>query len=626
MKKKQEQAMALLDAMDQVDAALLVQATETDTPEKFRALPHKQASKGHREKPVTPWRRWAAVATCLIVAISLAVSPWFFSSLLSKLTRPTQPIQSSPQTSNPTDPPTSTVSPVAKVHLNSSMNIWFHGNIHLECFYYSNADVYDVGDTITITLQITNVGAAFSCSETNDNLSFPALLRANTNMEYTIEPITQTVHNSEKAREMLHLAELSITYQFIIPEDAPQDHYTLETTLFGNQIIFNEKSTLRPPYVPCLADLPEEAQKIIARSNYGSELYSTLSPSIPVYGEFGDTYVVYYPAFGSEIITYETVNGLTFKYPSSHPIQVFTPEHIYSLTEAFEVGLLTSEQVKQIHERWLLVGVIILKRQYDPHILLETSVQLNYWGETRWGYAYEATPGRYYYGETIKIKVDLINHGPESTYDNIKNEIGSTAWLISDQTGFILESVEYNNDNLKNPSKCPTGGRVHIYFTFKVPNNFDEGKYTFIFTVGGKEIRFDNQALDEQRNISIIANMDHYGKTLVFGKDYLHDPEYIKNKHMPVYGEFTGQYNEQWYHAFVYIYPSDSSNERPIIETINGLVFEVPAGYQLHVFSVELGAFTLSEAFDTGILSAEQLQEVYDNFIFLQNSSESINP
>jgi hypothetical protein len=629
MKNEHDQAQVLLDAMEDVDASMLQQAYATDTPEKFRALGRVKATKTKKERPDTALRRWVSVAACLAVALLLAFSPWFFSSLMPPQPKP--PATQATQTN-----PTATQVPTApqlnmNIELNREMNIWFHGDIHLQCAYVANADVCEDGKTITVTLQITNAGAAIQYTGTLEDQFGTALLRSDTNPEYAIESNVQPSTSNASSGELAHLAEVSIVYQFIVPEDAPEDHYTLETTLFGNKIVFNTKATLRPKYVPCLADLPEEAQKIIARDSYGSESqyysYTHASKYIPVYGEFGDTYVAFWNTWGDAVMTYETVNGLQFVYGSTATIDVFTPTGIYTLTEAFESGLLTAEQVKQVHENWLYVGSSIRDRLYEPQIRMASSTKLTHWGENRWAYSRSSYSGNAFFaGEIVRIQVDIVNYGPETTYDSITNIIGSTAYLISDQTGFTLESTGMQIYGRGPDGIWSTGAIINVTYIFRIPEDFDEGIYTFVFTVDDEEIRFDKESAAEERNMTILQFIGAYEKSLFFGKDYRDDPELKKNGHMPVYGQFVGHRNGYWYSASVFIYPTDTTDGQPSIQIINGLEFEIPDGYQLHVISETYGAFTLAEAFDEGIITEEMLQEVYDNYIFLQNSSTTIKP
>lgn len=101
MTSKQEQAQALLEGLEQVDAFMLQQAYTTDTPEKFRALGKVKQVKAKIERTWTALQRWGAVAACLAVILALAASPWVFSTLLPVVT-PTEPTQP-PTTTLPKD-------------------------------------------------------------------------------------------------------------------------------------------------------------------------------------------------------------------------------------------------------------------------------------------------------------------------------------------------------------------------------------------------------------------------------------------------------------------------------------------------------------------------------------------
>lgn len=104
MKNKREQAMALLDALEQVDDTLLQQACDTETAQQFRTLGAAKRIKASRDRPVTVLQRWGVVAVCLVVILALAASPWFFSTLLPTFINPTEPTE-------PTIPPTTATAP-----------------------------------------------------------------------------------------------------------------------------------------------------------------------------------------------------------------------------------------------------------------------------------------------------------------------------------------------------------------------------------------------------------------------------------------------------------------------------------------------------------------------------------
>ena len=102
MKSKLEQTLSLLDAFEQVEDGMLLQAYAIDTPEKFRALRGVKVISSKAAPRASALYRWGAVAACLAVILALAVSPWVFSTLIPTFIKPTEPIY----TTQPTEPPT----------------------------------------------------------------------------------------------------------------------------------------------------------------------------------------------------------------------------------------------------------------------------------------------------------------------------------------------------------------------------------------------------------------------------------------------------------------------------------------------------------------------------------------
>lgn len=93
MKNHSQQALTLLEALDQVNEAMLQQAFATDTAEKFHALGKVKKIHQTKERPAHSLPRWLGVAACLALVLALAASPWVFSTLLPVFiqTMPTEP-------------------------------------------------------------------------------------------------------------------------------------------------------------------------------------------------------------------------------------------------------------------------------------------------------------------------------------------------------------------------------------------------------------------------------------------------------------------------------------------------------------------------------------------------------
>ena len=551
---------------------------------------------------------------CLLLAFVFVVGTFSGCNVPNEPTSGTQNIQVPTTTIAPSTP----TLPRTQIRLQRLMEIWYNTvTTHLFCTYFTSNDEFYPGQTITITVTLENAGGAIAYTGALEDQFGSAQLRAD-HSEYTIASEERPISGDTTQRQLAHLETAKYIYTFVVPQDAPEDHYTLEITAFGELIRFDSEAELEKRYVPCLADLSEEAQKIIARLDYGVESqyfsYARTSKYIPVYGEFGDTYVAFWQHWGDCVFTYETVNGLTFTYGSTAHIDVFTPYGIYTLTEAFESGLLNAEQLQQVYDNYQSIGSIIPEHRYEPYMQVTDPIQITHWEEMRLRYSCSVRYNRYYAGDQIEVWVTITNMGPEASFYSIKDDISATAWLISDETGHVIESTELSQYLIDHRGDAwITGLGVNFYYTFTVPEDFQEGTYTFVFKMGEREIRFNAEAAAEERNITILGKIPV--RYTIFGKETQSGkfPD-----HMPVYGWFDNTY--------VYIYPTASTDGVPTIETVNGLEFEVPDGYQLHVFSNEHGAFTLQEAFDAGILTAEQLQEVYDNYIFLQNSSTTIKP
>ena len=59
------------------------------------------------------------------------------------------------------------------------------------------------------------------------------------------------------------------------------------------------------------------------------------------YGEFHGTHVVMFNEIALQVLTSETVDGVTFNYPTSLHLTAYNNGNFYSLQEAFDNGLLT---------------------------------------------------------------------------------------------------------------------------------------------------------------------------------------------------------------------------------------------------------------------------------------------
>ena len=70
------------------------------------------------------------------------------------------------------------------------------------------------------------------------------------------------------------------------------------------------------------------------------------------YGEFRGTHVVMFNELAAQVITSETVDGVTFDYPTTTHLTAYNNGNFYSLREAFDNGLLTHNNLLTLRDNY----------------------------------------------------------------------------------------------------------------------------------------------------------------------------------------------------------------------------------------------------------------------------------
>lgn len=70
------------------------------------------------------------------------------------------------------------------------------------------------------------------------------------------------------------------------------------------------------------------------------------------YGEFHGTHVVMFNEMALQVLTSETVDGVTFNYPTSTHLTAYNNGEFYSLQEAFDNGLLTHSNLLTLRNNY----------------------------------------------------------------------------------------------------------------------------------------------------------------------------------------------------------------------------------------------------------------------------------
>ena len=111
-----------------------------------------------------------------------------------------------------------------------------------------------------------------------------------------------------------------------------------------------------------------EEDRILRDWKWENKYYFSGSPiSIDVRGVYGDTYVFYvYGPVAGDAITTDLVDNVYFAYPTTRQLEVYNDGEFYTLSSAFEAGLLTHEDLLDIQKNYggSLSTADIIKHDY----------------------------------------------------------------------------------------------------------------------------------------------------------------------------------------------------------------------------------------------------------------------
>ena len=355
MKYKQHKAQRLLEAIGEVDSAILQQAYNTDNPTKFHTLGALKAVPMKKERPNTAMHSWGAFAACLILILLIAASPWIVPSLLPHTQTATQPNQTTTEPiPSTTAPPSPTYDPNAKLQIPQTMTISNDGQKKFRCSYTTSQDSFHPGDQVEIHVNVVNIGPTFTYTGASTDLMGTVAKLTLQGGGYEILSLERPLTDDATNRKFYHRDTTGCSYYFTIPQDAPAGSYIFSIKVSGYRIEFHSSNIREVKYVPVMADLPEDIQKQIWLDGYESNAYQRNKYNIHIYGWFDHTYV-FLPVigYGATGPTGETVNGLDFTDQGGQLMRVVDTEKElrYScLTAAFEANALTAEQLQEIYD------------------------------------------------------------------------------------------------------------------------------------------------------------------------------------------------------------------------------------------------------------------------------------
>ena len=268
-------------------------------------------------------------------------------------TQPTAP------TTVSTPPATVPAEPV-EVQVCQSMTIGKWYGLRLRYSYSLSQETFVPGDTITATVQVTFLSYSLDIAGSFADYLSPIAMLWHENGYYGFTSYTNSQSQDTTPLTLNRGDSVTATYTFTVPEDAMEGQYYMTFSAFDTMVRFDAQTAEACPNFMVCGDLPDEVL-IAMWGGDSSDPYAQSHFDIRwnnryklfLYGAFDGVYVyIDEYSFTSWWPEYETVNGLTFVSEEGYPIRVYCEkdETFCSLTDAFESGLLTAEQLQIIYD------------------------------------------------------------------------------------------------------------------------------------------------------------------------------------------------------------------------------------------------------------------------------------
>lgn len=138
----------------------------------------------------------------------------------------------------------------------------------------------------------------------------------------------------------------------IITEDTatPQDSDNIESYESPAVTETSEKDLLKvQPSREGLQLTEDELREIISAYIKDDSPNFDTTYSITCWGKFGNIYAIYQGQAGYTVVTTEIVNGYKFIYPSSNKLEIYRNGEIFSMSDAFDKGIIDEQIVAQLY-------------------------------------------------------------------------------------------------------------------------------------------------------------------------------------------------------------------------------------------------------------------------------------
>lgn len=225
-------------------------------------------------------------------------------------------------------------------------------------------------------------------------------------------------------------------------------------------------------------------------------------------------------------------------------------------------------------------------------------------------------------GNTIHIVLEITNAGADVHYNgSLQSQFGSAVLKFDGQPDYQIKSTEQSFDTDDAQIGFSYREKVECRYTFQLPDEAPMGSYILEICAFDMIIPIDGETAMEVEYMRWLSELSEQDYVLIWGADAFYTDEVFTSDSFRefidktlIYGDFDD--------VFVF-FTRNYGSTVVTYDHVNGLKFVYGSTSKLTVCTQD-GWFSLGEAFEKGILSAEQLQKVYDNYYLLRPKAKPV--
>lgn len=213
-------------------------------------------------------------------------------------------------------------------------------------------------------------------------------------------------------------------------------------------------------------------------------------------------------------------------------------------------------------------------------------------------------------GDTITVKVTVKNVGDGFGYTgSLENQFADARLVCVDGAdSFAITPIETSVTDDAAEYSFQYKEIVEHTIAFVVPDDAPGGSYVLEMSIFGSKVRFDVESAVKEKQLKVLADLPEETQAMIH-PEYGSDAYMLHADSYHIYGEFGD--------VFVF-YRYGFASMVNCYEIVNDTCFHYQSTQMLRVYTPE-GNYSMAEAFDQGLLTAEQVHEVFYNLLYARS-------